>query len=245
MGWVISVTPRPLFTSWKGPPVPIWKDSGWAPEPIWIQRLEKESFASAGDRILVVQSVVRHYTDWNTPWRLFLSDDEHSHFSRRMYVYLASSSYVCTAQIGPWPPRGFVTITFLRGWIVSPAPNPQPGGRGLRIYEPGDRVAQLYPQALGTHFSRLLRHEWVTVGLFFNPGHHTGGLPGLLPQNLTRAVLSELGNRRRSKMYIFTDCTALVYTVVLGSFLSYRLHGNYVCQFFGLVLHILWWDYTF
>jgi hypothetical protein len=26
----------------------------------------------------------------------------------------------------------------------------------------GDRVVQLYPQALGTHFSRLLRHEWVT-----------------------------------------------------------------------------------
>jgi hypothetical protein len=39
---------------------------------------------------------------------------------------------------------------------------------------PGDRVAQLYPQTLGTHFSRLLRHAWVTVGLFFNPGHHTG-----------------------------------------------------------------------
>jgi hypothetical protein len=36
-------------------------------------------------------------------------------------------------------------------------------------------VAQLYPQALGTHFSRLLRHAWVTVGLFFNPVHHTGG----------------------------------------------------------------------
>jgi hypothetical protein len=31
---------------------------------------------------------------------------------------------------------GFVTITFLLGWIVSPAPNPQPGGTGLRIYEP-------------------------------------------------------------------------------------------------------------
>jgi hypothetical protein len=39
---------------------------------------------------------------------------------------------------------------------------------------PGDRVAQLYPQAQGTHFSRLSRHAWVTVGLFFNPGHHTG-----------------------------------------------------------------------
>jgi phosphoglucomutase len=35
-------------------------------------------------------------------------------------------------------------------------------------------VAQLCPQALGTHVSRLLRHAWVTVGLFFNPGHHTG-----------------------------------------------------------------------
>jgi hypothetical protein len=30
----------------------------------------------------------------------------------------------------------FVTITFLRGWIISPAPNPQPGGPGLRIYDP-------------------------------------------------------------------------------------------------------------
>jgi hypothetical protein len=39
---------------------------------------------------------------------------------------------------------------------------------------PRDRVAQLYPQALGTHFSRLLQHAWVTVGLFFNPSHHKG-----------------------------------------------------------------------
>jgi hypothetical protein len=31
---------------------------------------------------------------------------------------------------------GFITITFLQGWIVSPAPNPQPGGPGLRIYDP-------------------------------------------------------------------------------------------------------------
>jgi hypothetical protein len=71
------------------------------------------------------------------------------------------------------PIRGFCW-GFLRGSIVSPAPNPQPGGPGLRIYDPGDRVAQLYPQALGTHFCRLLRHAWVTVGLFFTPGHQTG-----------------------------------------------------------------------
>jgi hypothetical protein len=65
--------------------------------------------------------------------------------------------------------------TFLRGWIVSPAPNPQPGGPGLRIYDPRRQGrGQLYPQALGTNFSRLLRHARVTVGLLFNPGHHTG-----------------------------------------------------------------------
>jgi hypothetical protein len=69
---------------------------------------------------------------------------------------------------------GFLTITFLQGWIVSPAPNPQPGGPSLRICDPRDRMPQLYPQALGTHFSRLLRHAWVTVGLFFNPRHRTG-----------------------------------------------------------------------
>jgi hypothetical protein len=27
---------------------------------------------------------------------------------------------------------------------------------------------------VATHFSRLLRHAWVTVGLFLFPGHQTG-----------------------------------------------------------------------
>jgi hypothetical protein len=44
-------------------------------------------------------------------------------------------------------------------------------------------VAQLYPQALGTHFSRLLRHAWVTVGLSFNPGHHMGSKFGKNREN--------------------------------------------------------------
>jgi hypothetical protein len=42
---------------------------GWVgtPEPVWMQRLEEKSSASVKDRIPVVQSVVRHYTDWATP----------------------------------------------------------------------------------------------------------------------------------------------------------------------------------
>jgi hypothetical protein len=47
----------------KGPPVPIVQEAGWAPEPVWTQRLEGKSFASVGDRTPVVQSVVSHYTD--------------------------------------------------------------------------------------------------------------------------------------------------------------------------------------
>jgi hypothetical protein len=73
---------------------------------------------------------------------------------------------------GPGLPLwGFLTITFLRGWIVSPEPNPHPGGPGLRVYGPRRQGGPAIPQALGTHFSRLLRHA---VGLFFNPGHHAG-----------------------------------------------------------------------
>jgi len=34
----------------KGPPVPIGQEAGWAPEPVWTQRLEENSIASAGDR---------------------------------------------------------------------------------------------------------------------------------------------------------------------------------------------------
>jgi hypothetical protein len=47
----------------KGPPVPIGEEAGWAPEPVWAQRIEEKSFAPAGDRTPIGQSVVRHYTD--------------------------------------------------------------------------------------------------------------------------------------------------------------------------------------
>jgi hypothetical protein len=51
----------------KGPPVHILQEAGWAPEPVWTQRLQDKSSVPVGDRTPVVQSVVRHYTDWATP----------------------------------------------------------------------------------------------------------------------------------------------------------------------------------
>jgi hypothetical protein len=64
--WSASRPGRPLPPG-KVPPVPIVQEAGWAPEPVWTQRLEGKSSASVGVRTPVVQSVVRHYTDWATP----------------------------------------------------------------------------------------------------------------------------------------------------------------------------------
>jgi hypothetical protein len=87
---------------------------------------------------------------------------------------ILSSFLGSTAQLRPWPPPqnsaeflgGFSTIFFLQGRAVSPTPNPHPGGPGLCIYIP--QMQGGYP------FWSLLRHAWVTVGLFLFPGHHTG-----------------------------------------------------------------------
>jgi hypothetical protein len=40
----------------KGPLVPIVQEAGWAPEPVWTQRLEEKSFALAGDRTPIARS---------------------------------------------------------------------------------------------------------------------------------------------------------------------------------------------
>jgi hypothetical protein len=40
----------------KGPPVPIGQEAGWAPEPVWTQRLEEKSFTSTGDRTSIARS---------------------------------------------------------------------------------------------------------------------------------------------------------------------------------------------
>jgi hypothetical protein len=57
-----SHAPAALYPG-KGPPVSIVQEAGWTPEPVWTQRLEEKSFASARDRTPVVQSVVSKLTE--------------------------------------------------------------------------------------------------------------------------------------------------------------------------------------
>jgi hypothetical protein len=63
--WSASRPDRALAPE-KGHLVPILQEAGWAPEPVWTQRLEIKSFrlcrGSNIDRP-VVQPVARHYTD--------------------------------------------------------------------------------------------------------------------------------------------------------------------------------------
>jgi hypothetical protein len=77
------------------------------------------------------------------------------------------------------PLWGFVTITSLRGCIVSKAPNQD---QASVFMAPGDRVAQLYAQALGTHFRRFYDMHGLQRD-FFNPGYHMGQFNHYDPQN--------------------------------------------------------------
>jgi hypothetical protein len=99
---------------------------------------------------------------------------QHNEELRNLYTSNVTSSFLgSTAQLRPWPPPqnpaeflgGFSTTFFSQGRVI-PTPNPHPGGPGLCIYIPQRQG--------GCPFSRLLRHAWVTVGLFLFPGHHTG-----------------------------------------------------------------------
>jgi hypothetical protein len=53
--WSASRLGRALLPG-KGPPVPIVQEAGWAPEPVWTQRLEEKSFSPAGDRTPIARS---------------------------------------------------------------------------------------------------------------------------------------------------------------------------------------------
>jgi hypothetical protein len=63
--WSASRPGRAL-PSGKGPPVPIVQEAGWAPEPVWTQRLEKKSFAPAGNRTPIARSSIP-YSDTILP----------------------------------------------------------------------------------------------------------------------------------------------------------------------------------
>jgi hypothetical protein len=63
----------------------------------------------------------------------------------------------------------FPDIRIFTGWGFQPHDQP-PTSRTMPQF-----LTELYPQALGNHFSRLLRHAFATLGLFLTSGRHTEG----------------------------------------------------------------------
>jgi hypothetical protein len=101
----------------------------------------------------------------------------YDHIKHVFLVSLSLSLLGFTAQFRPWPPPFYFLeasqqFSFLQGRVVSPTPTLE--DQASVFISPRGRVAQLYPEAPGTHFIRLLRHAWLTVGLVLFPGHHTG-----------------------------------------------------------------------
>jgi hypothetical protein len=39
---------RPALPPWKGPPVPVVQEAGWAPEPVWTKRIEENPLPLPG-----------------------------------------------------------------------------------------------------------------------------------------------------------------------------------------------------
>jgi hypothetical protein len=69
----------------KEPPVPIVQEAGWAPEPVWTQRLQEKSFAPDGDRTPIARSFSQQ------------SDTILPELTRLLYIYCTESYF---ANIG-------------------------------------------------------------------------------------------------------------------------------------------------
>jgi hypothetical protein len=96
--------------------------------------------------------------------------------SSYLYIHPSSSSSSLVLQPGVGfsllHTGGFVTIIIFWRRVAAPRPTPNLEDQVSIFISPGDWVAQLYPQASSTHFSRLLRYAWARVGLFFSRSPH-------------------------------------------------------------------------
>jgi hypothetical protein len=107
-----------------------------------------------GIKIKIIPSFIRAYCNvansFYFPYSFFIGlyGEMQKKFNPLAYFdgcrIMVSSFLGSTAQLRPWPPPqnpaeflgGFATIFFLQGSVVSPTPNPHPGGPGLCIYTP-------------------------------------------------------------------------------------------------------------
>jgi hypothetical protein len=92
--WSASRPGRALHPG-KGPLVPIVQEAGWAPEPVWTQRLEEISLAPAGYRTPIARSsspwsdtilpeLPRLFSEAKTSWNLWRDWEKPRYISDRI-----------------------------------------------------------------------------------------------------------------------------------------------------------------
>jgi hypothetical protein len=90
--WSASRSGRALAPG-KGHPVPIVQEAGWAPEPVWIQRLEENPFASAGDRTSTLTWFFQYWIKWT-----LIPDGKKSRNSKTCGIFMYISIILCKIQ---------------------------------------------------------------------------------------------------------------------------------------------------
>jgi hypothetical protein len=88
------------------------------------------------------------------------------------HISSSSSSLAWQPIMGHSLPRISWQQDFYGVGQSTPCQTPNLQDQASVFMTPGDRVTQLYPQALGTHFCRRLLHAWAMLGLFLSSGHH-------------------------------------------------------------------------
>jgi hypothetical protein len=100
--------------------------------------------------------------------------------------------------------------------LLAPRPTPIPEDQASVFISPRGRVA--------THFSRLLRHACVTVGLFLFLGHHTGRAATV---NLYKTLNSSHFARFRVVTTINKLCYSKHFTVMTSCDLNVNPNQNF------------------
>ena len=83
-GWVVSSTPRPLFTPGKDP-VPILQTAGWATGAVWTGA---ENLVPTGIRSRTVQPVALSLYRLSYPAQTCVYTNTHTHTHIYIYIYM-------------------------------------------------------------------------------------------------------------------------------------------------------------
>ena len=105
-GWVVSVTPRPLFTPGKDP-VPIVQEAGWAPRPVWtvaenladtgIRSPDRPARSQSLNRLSYPGPQKRHRWQYKTAYSLWImGNEDYKHTLRMCNSYWFSAAPIIT-----------------------------------------------------------------------------------------------------------------------------------------------------